>query len=183
MKKYAMKIQSPRLLLRWLRPDDLDDFLAYRSDPIVMRYQSMSPMRREEAASFIKGQMDNEWGRVGGYQQIGIERRSDGKLIGDCALKIQAAEPRIAEVGYTVNRDFQGQGFATEAVRALIGELFTSIEVHKIIALVDVRNPASFRVLEKLGFTREGHLRKSYYDGVDGDWFDEYWYGLLREEW
>lgn len=176
-----MNIQSPRLLLRWLRPDDLDDFLAYRSDPLVMRYQSMSPMNREEAVSFIKSQMDNELGRVGGYQQIGIERKSDGKLIGDCALKIQAAEPRIAEIGYTVNRNFQGQGFATEAVRALIGELFGSMAMHKVVALVDVRNPASSRVLEKLGFTREGHLRKSYFDEVDGDWFDEYWYGLLRE--
>ena len=178
-----MQIPSPRLLLRWLRPDDLEDFLAYRSDPLVVRYQSMSPMGREQAVSFIKSQAHKTLGEVGGYQQIGIERRSDGKLIGDCALKLQSGEPRIAEIGYTINRHFQGQGYATEAVRALIGELFSNLEVHKVVALVDVRNPASSRVLEKLGFTREGHLRQSYYDEVDGGWFDEYWYGLLREEW
>lgn len=177
-----MQISTPRLLLRWLRPDDLEGFLEYRSDPAVLRYQSMSPMTREEAASFIRSQMDNELGRVGGYQQIAIERRSDGKLVGDCALKLQAGEPRIAEAGYTINSRYQGQGYATEAVGALIGELFGALNVHKVTALVDARNPASFRVLEKLGFRREAHLRKSYYDPIDGDWFDEYWYGLLREE-
>lgn len=178
-----MHIHSPRLLLRWLRPDDLEDFLEYRSDPAVLRYQSMSPMTREEAASFIKSQANKTLGKVGGYQQIAIERKSGGKLIGDCALKLRAGEPRIAEIGYTINSRYQGQGYATEAVRALIGELFGALNVHKVAALVDVRNPASFRVLEKLGFRREAQLRKSYFDPIDGDWFDEYWYGLLREEW
>ena len=177
-----MQIHSPRLLLRWLRPDDLEDFLEYRSDPAVLRYQSMSPMTREEAVSFIKSQANKTLGQVGGYQQIAIERKSDGKLIGDCALRLRAGEPRIAEIGYTINSRYQGQGYATEAARALIGEIFGALNAHKVAALVDVRNPASFRVLEKLGFRREAQLRKSYFDPIDGDWFDEYWYGLLREE-
>lgn len=178
-----MKIESPRLLLRWLHSGDLEDFLDYRSDPLVLRYQSMSPMNREEAARFIQSQANKALGKPGSYQQIAVERKSDGKLIGDCALKLRAGEPRIAEIGYTINRRYQGQGYATEAVRALIGELFSNRNVRKVAALVDVRNPASSRVLEKLGFIREGHLRKSYYDEADGDWFDEYWYGLLVEEW
>ncbi len=178
-----MQIESSRLLLRWLRTADLEDFLEYRSDPAVLRYQSMGPMTREEAARFIESQVHKALGMEGNYQQIGVECKSEGRLIGDCALKLQAGEPRIAEIGYTVNSRYQGRGYATEAVGALIGELFSDMDVRKVVALVDARNPASFRVLEKLGFTREGHLRKSYYDEVDGAWFDEYWYGLLREEW
>ncbi|MCB0580227.1 MAG: GNAT family N-acetyltransferase [Phaeodactylibacter sp.] len=178
-----MHLHTPRLLLRWLCPDDLEDFLEYRSDPAVLRYQSMSPMSRAQAARFIKSQAHKALGKAGAYQQIGIERQSDGKLVGDCALKLRAGEPRIAEVGYTVNPAFQGQGYATEAVGALVGELFGRLGIHKVAALVDARNPASFRVLEKLGFAREAHLRQSYFDPIDGDWFDEYWYGLLREEW
>ncbi|MCB9289425.1 MAG: GNAT family N-acetyltransferase [Lewinellaceae bacterium] len=178
-----MQIETPRLILRWLRANDLEDFLEYRSDPTVMRYQSMSPMTREEAVSFIRSQSGNSLDRIGGYQQLGVELKNEGKLIGDCALKRTTAQPRIAELGYTINRRFQGMGYATEAVGALAGLLFSKLDVHKVVALVDVRNPASFRVLEKLNFTREAHLRKSYFDDVDGDWFDEYWYGLLKEEW
>lgn len=178
-----MQIESPRLLLRWLRPADLEDFLEYRSDPAVLRYQSMSPMTKEEAARFIESQAHKSLGMEGSYQQIGVEGKSEGRLVGDCALRLQAGEPRIAEIGYTINPRYQGQGYATEAVGALIGELFSGMGVHKAVALVDARNPASFRVLEKLGFSREKHLRKSYYDEVDGAWFDEYWYGLLRREW
>lgn len=187
-------IQSPRLILRALSAADLDDFLAYRSDPEVLRYQGMGPMDREKAATFIEemsgvgenhgvgSHHDVTLPEPGKWMQIGIELKEEKKLIGDLALKFDAYEPRIAEIGFTMNPAYQRQGFAAEAARHLIQFLFTEKDTQRIHALTDVRNPASFLLLEKLGFRREAHYRKSYFDKIDGDWFDEYRYGLLRED-
>ncbi len=177
-----MHIESTNLLLRWLQPSDLEDMLEYRADPAVLRHQGMAPFSREKARRFIEEQSKKQLDTIGQWMQIGIQQRSNRKLIGDCALKFRAAEPRIVELGYTINPRFQGQGLATEAIGALLTFLFKDRGVHKAVALVDVRNWPSVRVLEKLGFRREGHLRKSYYDEINGAWFDEYWYGLLSEE-
>jgi RimJ/RimL family protein N-acetyltransferase len=182
-----MMIQSPRLILRSLSAADLEDFLAYRSDPEVLRYQGMGPMDREKATAFIEemANLDLHTHAIppGKWLQIGIELTDSKKLIGDLALKFDAYEPRIAEIGFTLNPAYQRQGFGTEAATNLIQYLFTEKNTHRIIALTDVRNPASYRLLEKLGFRREAHYRKSYFDKMDGDWFDEYRYGLLGEDW
>jgi RimJ/RimL family protein N-acetyltransferase len=193
-----------------LNADDIDDFLAYRSDPDVLRYQGMGPMSREKAMAFIEEMADAYLGfsagsadsgvgphhdvdlrdgasqqdawKPGQWLQIAIVHSNQQKLIGDLALKLDAYEPRIAEIGFTINPAFQRKGYAAEAVRHLIQYLFAEKEIHRIIALVDVRNPASYLLLEKLGFRREAHYRKSYFDKINGAWFDEYRYGLLKEE-
>jgi len=182
-----MIINSPRLTLRALITEDLDNFLAYRSDPEVLRYQGMGPMNREKAAKFIAemGAVDENvtLPKPGKWVQIGIELKEEKKLIGDLALKFDEYESRIAEIGFTVNPAYQRKGYAAEAARHLLQYLFTEKDTHRIIGLVDVRNPASFLLLEKLGFRREAHYRKSYFDKIDGDWFDEYRYGLLKGDW
>lgn len=177
-----MNIETPRLLLRWFKARDLADMLEYRTDPEVLRYQTLDPFSREHAEEFIDEHSRNSLDKIGAWMQVAIERKSDGKLIGDLAIHFQSEEPRIVEMGFNINRRLQGNGYATEAATALIGFLFQHRNVHKISCLVDVRNAASFRVLEKIGFKREAHLRKSYFDAIDGDWFDEYIYGLLPED-
>lgn len=177
-----MHIETPRLLLRWFRPADVADMLEYRTDPEVLRYQTLDPSSREHAEEFIAEQSQNNIDKVGAWMQVAIERREDGKVVGDLAICFREEEPRIVEMGFNINRSLQGKGYATEAATAIATFLFRQRNVHKISCLVDVRNPASFRVLEKIGFRREAQLRKSYFDTIDGDWFDEYIYGLLAEE-
>ncbi|MCB0569003.1 MAG: GNAT family N-acetyltransferase [Phaeodactylibacter sp.] len=177
-----MHIETNRLLLRWFRATDLADMLEYRTDPEVLRYQTLDPMSREHAEEFIASQSSNSLDKAGDWMQVAIERHSDGKVVGDLAICFRAEEPRIAEMGFNINRSLQGQGYATEAATAMADFLFRQRGIHKISCLVDVRNPASFHVLEKIGFRREALLRKSYFDDIDGDWFDEYIYGLLPED-
>ena len=74
----------------------------------------------------------------------------------------------------------QGRGYATEAVRLLLGYLFARGK-HRITACCDARNAASVAVLERLAMRREGHLRQSTW--AKGEWTDDLLYGLLREEW
>ncbi len=178
-----MILSTPRLILRAFSAADLSGFLAYRSDPEVLRYQGMAPMSQEKAITFLDEMKDMDLTWQGKWMQIAIEKRDEQKLIGDLALKTDAYDPRLAEIGYTLHPAYQGQGFATEAVEHLLRHLFSEKNFHRITALVDVRNPPSFQLLEKLGFRREAHYRKSYFDKIDGDWFDEYRYALLGEDW
>lgn len=85
-----------------------------------------------------------------------------------------------AEIGYTLAPRRQGHGYATEAVRAVLDHLFRVRGLHKVSAECDARNVASARVLERLGFTREGLLRRHTW--TKDEWTDDLIYGLLRTE-
>ena len=76
----------------------------------------------------------------------------------------------------------QGKGYATEAANALLWYGFETLQAHRIIATCQPENPASYRVMEKIGMNREGHFRKCNYRGQN-IWWDEYFYAILDEEW
>lgn len=173
-------MESRRILLRPLRPADLEDFLAYRSDPAVIRFQSFHPFSRAEATRFLEEQQHFQLGQPGRWVQIGIELREEGRLIGDCAVQFSDPDRKRAEIGYTLHPAYQGRGLATEAVGALTAQLFTEYKVEEVTATVDVRNPPSWRLLERLGFEREAVLQDNYYDEAEGAWFDEYRYVLCK---
>ena len=174
-------MQSRRILLRPLRPSDLEDFLAYRSDPAVSRYQDLHPFSREEAVRFLEEQQHFALGKPGRWVQIGIELREEEKLIGDCAVQFLDAERKRVEIGYTLHPAYQGRGLATEAVGTLVEQLFSEYKAEEVTALVDARNPPSWRLLERLGFEREAVLKDNYYDEAEGAWFDEYRFVMSHE--
>lgn len=107
--------------------------------------------------------------------------RSTGELVGDCAARPLADEPRQAEIGFTIAPEHQGHGYATEAARRLLGYLFAARGKHRVTAGCDARNAASARVLERLGMRREGHLRESTW--AKSEWTDDLLYALLDREW
>ena len=86
-----------------------------------------------------------------------------------------------AELGYSLDRAFQGYGYATKAVTALLNFGFTNLKLHRIVARTDVRNRGSIRLLERISFRREGHLLENFYD--KREWTSEYLYALLAREW
>ncbi|GAB4413597.1 MAG: GNAT family protein [Bacteroidia bacterium] len=171
-----------RVLLRPLREGDLADFLAYRGDPEVCRYQGFGPIDEARARSFIREQHHFDIGRRGVWMQIGIENRHSRRLIGDCAVRFAAEEPRIAEIGCTLHPAHQCQGYAREALSLLIGHLFRHQRIHKVIAVSDARNRPSIRMIIALGFTHEATLRRHYFDPKDQGWHDEWVFGLLIDD-
>ncbi len=175
-----MKIKGDRILLRPLEMDDLDDFLIYRTDPEICIYQNFEVFTKQEAVDFIKKQSQMRPGKPGEWCQIGIESLPHQKLIGDCAVHFKKDQPEIIELGCTIAKAYQGKGFASETMTTLIHELFKNYKAHKIIAVTDIRNTPSNNLVERLGFKKEGHFRKSYFE--NGNWYDEYWYGLLKED-
>lgn len=177
-----MKVEGSRILIRQLQASDIEDFFEYRSDPEVCKYQNFMVRSKEETEAFINVQKERELGFPGDWLQIAIEHKQDEKLIGDCAILFREDEPRIVELGYTVNPNYQRKGYATEAVRLLMKTIFKDKDVHKVIANVDVRNPSSARVLEKIGFKQEGRFRQHFYDDEADAWFDEIQYAYLKDD-
>ena len=89
-----------------------------------------------------------------------IERVSDGAFLGWCGLTRWNPDHRSASLGYCLRKAAWGQGYATEAARALLQWAFDALDLNRVQAGTDTRNTSSARVLEKLGFVREGTLRE-----------------------
>ena len=174
-------LETSRLRLRHFMDSDLPAFMAYRNDPEVARYQSWEGISEPEAHAFLQEQKMLQPGVPGQWFQIAIELKETGVLIGDCAFKINEHDDRQAEIGYTLSRAYQGQGFATEALSCFLTYAFLTFDLHRIIAITDCENTASVALLERLGMRREGHFLQNVW--FKGKWGDEYQYAILKEEW
>lgn len=175
-----MLITTERLLLRRFRPSDAVTLAAYRSDQAVARYQSWdAPYTLQQAELAVLGLAAGDPDEPGWFQYA-IERTADRAHLGDVGVNLH--ENRMqAEIGFTLATAHQGQGYAAEAVGAVLNHLFTIRGLHKVSAECDARNAASARLLERLGFTREGHLREHTW--IKKEWTDDLLYGLLAAEW
>ena len=139
-----LPLHTPRLVLRRFREADVQSFLSYRSDPLVARYQSWETCDLAEATEFVRCHQLREAGLPGQWLQIAIAPKETNALIGDCALKVHADEPRQATIGVTLARHHQGKGFALEALSCLLDALFERLKLHRVVADTDVENTASW---------------------------------------
>lgn len=175
-------LETRRLQLRAFREEDAATFAAYRSDPDVARYQDWDPpVTLEQARRFTRAMAAARPGTPGEWYQIALARKADGAVVGDCAFHIYSEDRLQAEIGYTLARAYQGQGYAAEAVRRLLAYLFDEMGLHRVRATCDVDNLPSVRLLERLGLRREAHFRENIW--FKGQWGSEYVYALLRQEW
>jgi RimJ/RimL family protein N-acetyltransferase len=104
-----------------------------------------------------------------------------GTVIGDVVLMWRSREHATAEIGYVFHPDYGGQGFATEAVRALLDIAFGTYCLRRVTARIDARNLASLRLAERVGMRREAHLVEN--EWFKGAWSDEIDYAVLQREW
>lgn len=176
-----LPLNTARLTLRRFQPADLEPLLAYRNDPEVARYQSWEAMTVAEGRSFILDNSRALPGIPGTWVQIAITLRGSSLLIGDCALSTSREHAALGVIGYTIARPYWRRGYAREALTAWLDYAFSGLKMHRISAVVDSRNTASYRLLEKLGFRREGHFIQSNW--YKGSWCDELHYAILRFEW
>ncbi|WP_018351687.1 GNAT family N-acetyltransferase [Longispora albida] len=173
-------LDTARLRLRPFGDADADDLFALHSNANVLRYWDSPPWtERARAERFVAGcrQMAEE----GAGARLAVERASDGTFIGWCSLNQWNPEFRSASLGYCYGEAAWGHGYATEAAGALLRWAFGTLDLNRVQAEADTRNVASARVLEKLGFVREGTLREDCV--VNGEVSDSWVYGLLRREW
>jgi RimJ/RimL family protein N-acetyltransferase len=175
-----LTLRTPRLRLRAPVPADTDALFALRSDPVVQRYGSHPPWTDRQAAVDWIARTTRALAS-GEHAQFAITRHGDDVLIGSCTLYGIDAQSRRAELGYALSPAEWGRGYANEAVTALLDWGFDALALHRVEADIDPRNTPSARALERLGFTREGHLRERWI--VGGEICDSWIYGLLATEW
>jgi len=173
-------LESERLILRRFADSDLPPFLAYRNDPEVARYQDWGSCTEREATAMIEELKSLQPGTPGEWFQFAIELKETSALVGDCALKVKE-DGRQAEVGFTLSREHQGMGYASEAVSCLLDYAFGDLGLHRVVAVTDQENKSSFALLERLGMRREGRFIQNVW--FKGRWASEYLYAMLADEW
>lgn len=171
---------TARLKLRPFAEKDAEPLFALQSNADAMRYWD-APAWTDEASveRFLAGcrKMSEE----GSGARLAVESLADGAFLGWCTFNSWDPNFRSASLGYSFDKSSWGRGYATEAARAVLQWGFSTLDLNRVQAETDTRNLASARVLEKLGFAREGTLREDCI--VDGVISDSWVYGLLRREW
>lgn len=170
-----MRIETERLILRSFCKEDLQDLHEYLSDEEVVRYEPYRPMTLQETEENLN------W-RISTDEMIAVELKETGKLIGNVYLGKREFE--TIEIGYVFNRNFWGNGYAGEACEAMLQKAFSE-GAHRIYAECDPNNTASWKLLERLNFQREAHLKQNVYFWQDEHgkpiWKDTYIYAILEE--
>lgn len=175
-------IPTGRLLLRPFRRDDLDDVFSYRSRPDVVRYLYTEPLTMQETRELVERRLRMD--RVeqeGDGLGLACEQVSSGRMVGDVTLQWRSAEHRQGEVGFVFHPEFGGRGYATEAVKAVLGLAFDRLGLHRVYGRTDARNHASAALMRRLGMRQEAHFKEN--ELFKGAWGDEVVFALLAREW
>ncbi|MGZ4488212.1 MAG: GNAT family N-acetyltransferase [Nocardioides sp.] len=173
-------LDTARLRLRPVADGDADDLFALHRDAHVLRYWDSPPWEdRDRAGRFVAA--SRAMAEEGTGARLAVTDRDDGTFLGWISLSRWNPTYRSAALGYCLGEAAWGHGYATEAGRVLLGWAYDTLDLNRVQAETDTRNTASARVLEKLGFVREGTLREDCV--VSGDVSDSWVYGLLRRDW
>ncbi|MEV7325431.1 GNAT family protein [Streptomyces sp. NPDC093970] len=173
-------LHTARLRLRPFTGADAAPLYALHSSAHVLRYWDSPPWTEPARAQrFIETCRTIE--EEGTGARLAVDRVSDGAFIGWCGLTGWNPGYRSASLGYVFEAAAWGNGYATETAHAVLRWAFDTLDLNRVQAETDTRNVGSARVLEKLGFVREGTLREDCV--VNGDVSDSWVFGLLRREW
>ncbi len=169
-------LEGKNVNLRVMEKDDLPLFVEWVNKPEVFgEYNPLHQMSRTEVEKILENPSD--------FKAFIIEKK-DGTKIGFVAhfnvVHIGTGTEQL-EIGYSLVPNERGKGYGTEALQMIIDYLFLSRDAIRIQVTTDPRNVASQKILDKVGFKKEGLLRKNFF--MRGEWRDVYIYSLLREEW
>lgn len=175
-------LETERLILRAVTPDDTASIFELMGDERVTRYLGRFPLASlEEAVQ-----------RVNVYESVfqdqtgivwAITPRDEDRVIGTCLVWNLQKQHFRAELGYAIVPDWWGKGITTEANTAALNFAFTTMGLHSMAAIIDPANDASRHVLEKLGFVQEGYFREDYYNPVLEQFTDTAIFSLLKANW
>lgn len=174
-------LTTPRLLLRRFARSDGPALHAYLSRAEAVQFEPYGVIGQDEADRWAAERAEDPafWA---------ICLREGGHLIGNLYLAaVPPSQWRTWELGYVLHPDHWARGYASEAATRLLDECFREWGAHRVTAACDVANTPSWRLLERLGFRREGHQLacSSFHEDADGNpiWKDDYHYAILDREW
>jgi RimJ/RimL family protein N-acetyltransferase len=179
MGEHLPTLEAGRVRLRWLTEGDIPALFGIFGDPEVTRYWGSPTLPDQDAAAKLLAEI-HQYFHARTLFQWGIEV-IDGPLVGTCTLAHIDPVNRRAELGFALGRAYWKQGYMAEALPVVLTFAFETLGLHRLHADADPHNAPSIRVLERLGFQREGLLREHYL--VQGSPQDGLLFGLLRSEW
>jgi len=171
-------LKTENYVIRAFERKDLEAFALYRSQEMVAKYQSWTSYTYQDAIELFESMDYSTFGSEGNWYQLAISSINSDELVGD--LAVHFIDQEQIEIGFTVCPVHQNKGVATEAVSNFLRYVFGELNKHRVLATTDTENTASYRLLEKLAFRREGHFIKNVF--FKGAWGDEYQYALLSSE-
>ncbi|MBO0466099.1 GNAT family N-acetyltransferase [Enterococcus plantarum] len=168
-------LETDRLKLRPITLNDANAMYEYGSDEETVTYvfpihQSIKDTKESIASYFMSAPLG----------KYGIELKETGKLIGAIDLRV-VEQHNIAEIGYSLNKAFWGQGFVAEAASELLRLGFNELQLMRIFAIHDIDNPQSGRVMEKIGMKIEGNIPNARM--CKGKIVTDIMRGITLEEW
>src|ERR1051325_9091112 len=132
-------IVTPRLQLRRSIPEDAEAIAGYRTNPLVHRFQGWDRTDVEGVLTQIREMAGRAPGEPG-WVQLTVEEREGGRLVGDVGLAPDQHDPGVIKIGYTIDPEFQGRGYATEAVGALVDYAFDALGARVVRAFASAAN-------------------------------------------
>ena len=171
-------LESERLLLRQITPDDVNEIFALRSNPETMKYIPRPlATTKDDAMGHIKMIQDKIVSNEG--INWAITEKGNPKMIGIIGHYRIRWEHFRSEIGYMLLPEHQGKGIITEAIQLLVDYGFNEMNMHSLEAIIDPKNTASARVLEKNNFVKEAHFKENEF--YDGKFLDAVVYSLLNK--
>jgi ribosomal-protein-alanine N-acetyltransferase len=176
-----IELSTSRLVIREFRPDDWQAVREYAHDPVVTRYVPWGPNTEEETRAALARMIARQGQDPRTEFDLAVTLAREQSLVGACRLFV--SDPGVGQgwLGYVLRRDAWGNGYATEAARALLRFGFLRLELHRVFATCDVQNTASEKVLRKLGMRHEGLMRQDRW--IRDRWRDSHLYAILEDEW
>jgi len=172
-----VQLTGQRLKLSPFDETDMDLFIEMSMCPQMMEHV-YEPCSYDEAKEAFSAKSKPWTLESDGWLSLGITEVSTGEKLGNIGLKIVNHEAKIAEVGFMIKQSAQGKGFAGEALNLLKNHAYTVLNLNKLVATCSVSNAGSYKLLEKLGFVREGCLHQNAF--FNSKFVDDYVYGLCK---
>lgn len=174
-----MKLSTKRLLLRDYKSEDWERVHIYGSDPEFSQYELWGPNTLDDTHKFVNEMVEQSISNPRFKFDFAICLKDSGVLIGGCGIRRETELSQVANLGWAINPEFQNNGYATEAAKALIDFGLNTLKLSVIYATCDTRNLASFKVMEKLGMKQVGMINGD--KKVKGYLRDSYRYELLTK--
>lgn len=173
-------IETENLILKPFSYSDIEDMMKYwiSDEKIQNSYGEPVYSTHEEVTALLDKYIDSY--KNDDYYRWAVVEKKSGCCIGQIAFFLVDNKNYFAEIEYCIGIDFQCQGYATEATKAVINYGIKNIGFHKIQISHRANNLQSKRVIEKCGFKYEGALRDYFY--IDGEFYDRLFYSILEKE-
>jgi RimJ/RimL family protein N-acetyltransferase len=172
--------RHPHVALVPYRRAYTEPFMRWRTQPSTVRHNPLLSLGAKEIERQLRAE-GSDLTRLRKHKSYRWFVESEGTVVGNVSLKSISHRMQYGEIGYGFGQDHHGRGLATAAVGMLVDKVFAETDLRKLLAYVHDENHASCRVLEKLGFQREGFLREHYV--INEKPVNEILFALLKRDW